>query len=137
MDESTNQSELFDKAEFNSNQFKYDLQGFTGSDSFYRYNLFGINALLTEGVIYLAEKAQCFWLINAILSHQIYKNVSSEPFQVWKLERIVDEEGGWLLSMEDGNDNEITFQEIEFSDFPLDSIVIWFVDGVLMLPTEY
>jgi len=136
MEEATNQSELFDKNNFDSNDFKYQLAGFTGTENFYRYNLFGINALLTDGVVYLSEKAQCFWLINAILSHQIYKNVSAEPFQVWKLERIVDEES-WLLSMEDGNGNEITFQEIEYSDFPLDSITLWFVDGVLMLPTEY
>jgi hypothetical protein len=58
---------------------------------------------------------------------------------VWKLEYIDKEEGDEaVLICEDGNKNEITRQEISYTDFPLSEGIKFFLDsGVLMLPSEY
>lgn len=69
-------------------------------------------------------------MIDAILSHQ-----RQEDFQVWKLK--VNKNNGARLSMEDGNDNELVVQIIEFTDFPLSEITMWLVNDVLLLPSEY
>jgi hypothetical protein len=49
---------------FDSNQ----LSQFTGTAKYYRISR---RHLLTEGTKYLAEKAACFWLMNAIASHLV------------------------------------------------------------------
>lgn len=111
------------------------LAGFFGTFTYHPHRIGNLKFNLTDGCDYLREEARAFWLFDAILSHQTSTKVSREQFQVWKLKKQPDE--NWLLSCEDGNKNVIAEQRIEFSDFPLDEIIIWLVDGVAMLPTEY
>jgi len=42
-----------------------------------------------------------------------------------------------VVEVSDGNDKILLEQKIEFTDFPLDSIVLWKVDDVVLLPSEY
>lgn len=114
-----------------------NLAQFSGSEEYYKYNFFGFPVHLTQGVKYLAETAPCFWLIDAILSHQGKAKVKKEPFQVWRLSKIGVNDMKFILSGDDGNGNAFAVQKIRFSDFPLDSIKLYFCDGVLMLPEEY
>jgi hypothetical protein len=53
----------------------------SGSENFYRHSPSSI--LYMDGVKELAEKCGAYWLIDLIISHQCYKNVNREPFQVW------------------------------------------------------
>jgi len=137
-----NQGDLFNEggniseANESSEDDSLDLSGFTGTDHYYRYNLFGKNVMLTDGVKYLAEKAGAYWFINAILSWQIYKNVAGEEFQTWTLTKNESDDSATLVA-DDGNGNVIAKQEIEFTDFPMQKVSIWLVDGVLLLPSEY
>lgn len=41
------------------------------------------------------------------------------------------------LVCEDGNDNAVYTQLIEFTDFPLDEITLWFANDVIYLPSEH
>jgi hypothetical protein len=103
---------------------------------YYSYNLFGLKSYLTIGVYDFIEKNECFWLINAIMSYQIYPEMKNENFQVWRLKR---KEGGgniFTLTCDDGNGNDLQEQEI-FSDFQGNQAVIWYIDNVLLLPSEY
>ena len=36
-----------------------------------------------------------------------------------------------------GNNNKVTAQLIEWTDFPLPEITLWFSDGIIFLPSEY
>lgn len=108
-----------------------DLAQFTGTEHYYKY-LFGTK--LTDGVKYLAEVAKCFWLLDIICSYQMEPKFKAEGFQVWTLKRCGD---GWLVIATDGNDREIGRQAVGYSDFPLESAEVWFIDGVLLLPSEY
>ena len=107
-------------------------QHFIGGGDKHRLN-FGHT--MTEGVYQLCTDYQCFWLIDVILSHQHTKEVNKEPFQVWKLERVKDDE--FKVTATDGNDNIIAEQDIEFSDFKDDEVTIWNIDRTILLPNEY
>ena len=109
------------------------LNAFSGTEHLYRHQLSGF--VYTDGVAHLAEKYECYWLIDAVLSHQLDGRVSEEDFQVWKLKRLTNFQ--FILVCEDGNDNVITKQEIPFSDFTADEVTLYFVDETLLLPSEY
>ena len=41
------------------------------------------------------------------------------------------------LACDDGNGNIVYSKQIEFTDFPLDEISLYFTNGVILLPIEY
>ena len=106
---------------------KNDLTQFTGTENYYKHWL-GI--VYTDGVKYLAEKAQAYWLIDAIASYR-----RSEPFQIWSLD--VKGRQAVLTMVEDTGRPELVRQEIGYTDFPIDSIKLYLIDKVLLLPSEY
>jgi hypothetical protein len=112
-----------------------DLAGFTGTGTWWRHPLFR-GFTYTDGVQYVAEKAGAYWLIDAILSHQIDPRAKAEEFQFWTLQRLP--KGGATLTMTDGNtEDPIICQRIEYTDFPMDKIRLYLTDNVLLLPSEY
>ena len=113
-------------------QIKQELMQFTGTENYFRHP-FGI--VFTDGIKFLADECQCYWLIDAVASWQCDEKVKLEDFQVFKLR--VSEDRSAVLNIEDGNSNIIAKQEIEFTDFPLDGIEIWFSNNVLYLPSEH
>ena len=123
----------------NTDELISELNNFYGSETFKRWSPLSKD-VATEGVIFLAENADCFWLLDLIASHQLEPKVKREEFQVWKLTGIPG--GKATVVCEDGNDNEVARQELEYSTFPLPEMVIWaalneFGSRTLMLPSEY
>lgn len=112
------------------------LDHFHGTEIWFRHPLFS-RILWTEGVEYLREHAECNWLIDFIAGEQHTSEViKREPFQEWKLVR--DAEGnGATLTCDDGNRNIVFTRRIDYTDFPLKEVRLWFCDNVLMLPNEY
>jgi hypothetical protein len=112
-----------------------DLAQFTGTNGYHRMYA---NFYLTDGAKYLAEKAECFWLFDLYWSHIMSIIPSDNEFTVLKL-TVTDGKASAVI--EDGNDNAIAGQEIEYTDFPLPYTTLycsWFGDGwVAMLPSEY
>ncbi len=107
----------------------------------------------TGGIKYLHENAECYWLIQAIWSHQNTMNKSKldKEMQFWTLEKNEDNSAtliGKQTDMETGESIEVVRQDIEYTDFPIDKITIWLkrgawkqevniIDGfVMMLPSE-
>ncbi|MBE9212822.1 MAG: hypothetical protein HC836_37515 [Richelia sp. RM2_1_2] len=117
-----------------SQEIATDLKKFYGSVNLYKHWL-GLR--YTDGIQYLAKEANCYWLLDAIASHQT-KNLLSNPrlreFQIWHLR--VKENSGILICEWDTN-QEVLRQEIEYTDFPLSHIKLYLVEKVLMLPSEY
>ena len=108
-----------------------DLNQFIGTVNYYRH---WSGLLYTDGIEFLAEKAGAYWLIDAIASHQ-RGNALKCPFQVWELK--VNNRKGVLTMKEDTNQPARKRQAIPYTDFPMESIKLYYVDGVLMLPSEY
>ena len=115
-----------------------ELPNFYGTDGYTRWSALFRNFVLTDGALYLAENAGAFWLMDAIASHLgSYKN---EGFVVAKLLRA-KASNGWILRLEDGNNEVRADQSIGYSDFPLDEITLYVeFDGtnhVILLPSEH
>lgn len=112
---------------------KTKLQEFIGNDCFYKHPLFPSH-LYTEGVRYLAKEANAYWLIEYIFSRQEDK-LSKYSFQVWKLQ--LHKDGSAQVIVEDGDGEKITFYQLDYTDFPIEEITLWFTNNTLLLPSEY
>jgi hypothetical protein len=116
-----------------------NLGQFTGTEQYDRH----LNLLCTDGVMFLAANADCFWLLDAIASYQPQLNGNKRlaEFQLWDLAVTVTGSGGFspaVLTCRDGDsDDPVITQKIEATDFPLVSIRLYVEGGVLLLPTEH
>lgn len=111
-----------------------DLNRFTGTEQYYRHSIG--NFLYTDGIHYLAEKGKCYWLLDVIGSYQRDVKVKNVPFQVWRLD--VNEDKTACVTMREDDDTPVIIeQKIPYSDFPLEQIELYFIDVVLLLPSEY
>lgn len=117
------------------NEIINNLRYFSGSEIYYTHRTFGYGfSALTEGTKYLRDACNCYWLFDLILSHQ-YK-LREEQFQQWELCQAKG--GTWVITCTDGNHKTLVSQDIKFSDFPLNGIVLWKIEGnVICLPSEY
>ena len=110
------------------------LPHFTGTERYYRISR---KHLLTDGTKYLAENAECFWMMDAIASHLC--EIGTDDWFVLVCKAVA--QGRAVMIYEDGNGNEHARQEISYTDFPLSGITLYACwDGkhwVIMLPSEY
>jgi len=108
-----------------------ELRQFTGTTQWFKH-LSGY--LYTDGVQYVAEQGGAYWLLDKILFITRAK-AKLQEFGVWKLS--VREDRTAQLVCEDGNYNKLYDEKIEWTDFPLKKVELWFENGVLILPGEH
>jgi len=116
-----------------------DLNRFTGTECYYAY-LVGLK--LTDGVKFMADEAGAYWLLDIIASYQCEAKIRREPFQVWELKLSPDNAATGkhqaVVTMKTDSDRPLMVkQQIEYTDFPLDSITLFLIDGVILLTSEY
>ena len=112
-----------------------DLAQFTGTEQWYRHSI-NRSILYTEGAQHVAEHGGAYWLLDEIALIQPYdKNVAAEEFQVWTLKVRPDQTA--TLTCDDGNDTVVFSKEIQYTDFPLETIKLYFANNVIHLPSEY
>lgn len=112
-----------------------DLRQFTGTENYYRHAL-NPNILFTDGAKFVADRAEAYWLLDLIACAQRYeKCLSRQPFQVWAL--AVRPDRSATITVEDGNFNLLWTHTIEFSDFPVPGITLWYSNNVIYLPCEH
>lgn len=125
------------KAQFN--EIKQGLQQFSGSETVYSFPL--IKTRYTEGMKYLAMAADCYWLITDV--SVIAKSLMDKShFITIDFKRLPNEEQDYSgheaeIIYSDGNGNVFESHRYNVTDFPLDELQLFFVDGTLMLPGEY
>lgn len=134
------------KVKMDAETLSKNLQNFSGTEQYYKHFL-GIN--YTDGVKYLAENAQAYWLIDAIASHQprARRIHSLTEFQLWflhvgkehKFIKPRSPNAAVLTCWEDTPKLGVTpavIQQIPYTDFPLPEIKLFLRDRVLYLPIE-
>jgi hypothetical protein len=116
-------------------QLKTTLQTFTGTQEYFKIKPYDF--VYTEGVQYLANNAECYWLLNEIgLANMFSKAVKETTFQVWKLKVNTKTKEAELFLTDD--DKALIFiKKIQYTDFPLEEITLWLIDKTLILPSEY
>ena len=121
------------------NEIKEGLQHFHGTKMFYQIPL--IRTRFTDGLKYLADVADCFWLITD--TSVIAKNlIPRSEFITIDFKRLSEERQDFTgyeaeIIYTDGNDNILEKHGYRVTDFPLDELRLFFVNDTLMLPGEY
>lgn len=131
--ENKNTSESENNEQKLRNEIRNELSYFIGTEKYYKVYP---NLIITDGIKFLAERAECFWLIDLVYSYQSLAKVKKEPFQVYELDVDLNTQMAKMVCS-DGNDNILQTQFIPFTTFPLESIKLYFTDGILLLPSEY
>ncbi len=93
----------------------------------------------TEGVNFLAENAEAYWLIDAIASYQpdLMRTPGLQDFQVWELAVDLAKHSAVLTCRADTGEPPVVTQEIEFTTFPLPSVRLWVEGGICIMPCEH
>lgn len=111
------------------------LSEFTGSENWYCHGLLR-KILFTDGAKYVADHGGAYWLLDEIaFAQHSTAAVAAEEFQVWKLAVNADESA--TLTCEDGNYNTVFTKAIDYTDFPLPQITLWFANNTIYLPSEH
>ena len=114
------------------------MPNFYGTENYYALSPLFRSFVLTDGARYLADAAGAWWLMDAVASH--LGSYRDEDFVVAKFLRA-KASNGWILRLEDGNNEVRADQSIGYSDFPLDEITLYVeYDGtnhVILLPSEH
>ena len=110
------------------------LQQFTGTTQYFRH---WSGMRFTDGVQFLAESAQAYWLIDVVASWQpeALRDSSLQEFQLWELFVKPDRTATIVCSRD--SEDEAFRQEIEHTDFPLDYVKLYVQGGVALLPSEH
>lgn len=128
-----------------------ELSQFTGTETWHPHFT---RLLYTDGIQYVAEQAEAYWLIDAIASyqHQLKQDEYLADFQVWVLSVAGEGERKYPFILPEGNHKAVltcwsdtpkegvkppVIQQIEYTNFPLIELKLYVSSGVLMLPSEY
>ena len=109
-----------------------NLGHFTGTENYYRHGALK----LTDGVKFLADNGDCYWLLDVINSYQSQakRDPALRYMQFWTLN--VEDGAGNVICERDSGDVAIR-QRIPYTDFPLSSVKLYVAGDVVMLPSEY
>ena len=133
-----------------ASEIEHGLSQFGGSEEYHRLSPLHGKLVATDGVAWLAEKADAYWLVDAIAAWQptAQKDEMLRNFQLWTLTKNRADhqhpQGARLTCWRD-TDNEAFHRDMEFTDFPLDGIRLYACSGeyggrpviILMLTGEY
>ena len=112
------------------------LPQFYGTENYYQWSPIFRNFLLTDGAKYIAEACDAYWLVDLFASH--LPSYKDEGFAVLYL-KVKD--GKAVAQIEDGNGKVLAKQKIDYTNFPLDQIVLYCSPQddtfVVLLPSEY
>jgi len=117
------------------------LNNFHGTQQYYK-STFG-KLKLTEGINYLRNKVNCYWLIDIVESVQHLKKIKENSFIVWKIEVkdnsfIVKAYSDIANTNSKDNKKYILYeQEGDYTDFPLKEFEFYQINDVLLLKGEY
>jgi hypothetical protein len=120
-----------------------NLSQFTGSMDFAKFGL--TSSIMSEGVTHVATEMESFWLVQDIdlYVRELRKEGKDTGFIVAKL--VPNDEGADLI-LEDGNDNILKTINVPFTDFDFDRVngefQLWvapneFGEFTLYLPSEH
>jgi hypothetical protein len=116
-----------------------DLASYPGSDQAHRHFT---GLIYTGGIQLMAERCEAYWLIDAVASHVVTsRRLKREPFLVVRM--VASGGSGSLSFHSDWNHQDstefppIVSQDIPLTTFPLGELLMYCIDSVLMLPSEY
>ena len=128
----------------NKEKLKTQLSMFIGTEHYYPLPPF--NLLITDGIKFLGDNADCWWLILEIAGFQAHPQVAKLKIQFWEL--VSCSEHGATLTCYYDIDQPVLKANVPITDFPFDIIPnchIWVepeyygdkVVPIVYLPSEH
>ena len=121
------------------NEITEGLQHFNGTEMFYQIPL--LRTRFTDGLKYLANVADCFWLITdtSVIAKSLMHRSEFITIDFKRLAKEKQDFTGYEAEIiySDGNDIILEKHKYRATDFPLDELRLFFVNNTLMLPSEY
>ena len=119
----------------NAEELLNNLRQFIGTEHYFRILP---TFVVTDGVKYLMDQADCYWLAQLYGLHIVTVDFNDNPFTVLKLRR---NGRGAKVNIEDGNGAVLEWQTLDYTDFPFDAFTLYACWSgeywVCMLPSEY
>ena len=115
------------------NKIKTGLRQFIGTQEYHRLSLGSM--VCTDGIKFLAEKCEAYWLVDLVASYQTERFKTAYRFQLWKV-ALLEGSRAVVTCREDTGRPNIVEQHIEYTDFPFD-YEFYVVDSVMMVKSEY
>lgn len=110
-----------------------ELNQFTGTQQYFKSNMFVPKMVHTEGVQYFCDKASAYWFLD-IVATEFFKLQEVDYFLSIKM---VVADGKATITVEDGDCKVLKTKHIEFTDCPEGEYEFFLTDNVLMLTSEY
>ena len=115
-----------------------ELGNFSGTENYYKSSFGSLS--LTDGMQYLREALNCYWLIDIVESVQhLPKIKENSDFILWRI--IVNKDKSFLVEafrdMPYNADNLLYSQKAEYTDFKLEGYEFYQCKDVLLLKGEY
>lgn len=127
------------ETQISQSQLRSNLETFTGTETFYRIPL--LNTRFTDGIKYLAETADCYWLVTdvSVIAKSLMDRSYFVTIDFKKLSGEMQDAMGYeaIIEYGDGNGNVLETHRYHSTDFPLDELRLFFTDGTLLLPREH
>ena len=112
------------------------LPNFYVTENYYRWSSVFKNFLLTDGANYIASACDAYWLVNLFASHLL-----SYKYEGFATLYLKVKGGKATAQIEDGNGKVLAKQKIDYTNFPLDAVVLYCCpqgdNFVILLPSEY
>lgn len=122
-----------------SKEIEQNLQHFTGTEMYYYIPL--LRTRFTDGLKYLANAADCYWLITdaSVIAKSLKNRSKWVTIDFKRMSEDKQDYTGYEAEIiySDGNDNVLETHRYNATDFPLDELRMFFVNDTLMLPSEY
>jgi hypothetical protein len=111
------------------------LSQYTGTETWFRHNL-NRKVLYTEGVQFFAENAGggAYWFLDIIATEGITA-CAGRPFMIVTLK--VENKKATITGADDTDIPPFWTKEVMFTDCPEGEWVFYFIDNILLLPSEY
>jgi len=125
--------------ETNIQHLKEQLSQFCGSQQIFTLPL--CRTRYTEGIQFLAQSVNAFWLLTD--ASVMGKSLSDKSrfitidFRRYPPSEVETHGYDAVITYTDGNGTVLAKQQYHFTDFPLQQIRLFFVDNTLLLPSEY
>lgn len=115
---------------------KAQLSNFHGTENYYKSTFGSLN--LTDGMHYLRETANCYWLIDIVESVQHLEKIQkNKDFIVWKIEVLGQAFKVTAWTDTPYKSEKLYEQKGTYTDFPLNDFEFYQEGNVLLLKSEH
>jgi hypothetical protein len=112
------------------------LHQFNGTTKYYEY----IGMTVTDGIVYLLQNGYSWFVSDAVFTTyfdiRIKQYLKKDKFLVIRL-KVNRKNKTAIVTFEDGNNNVLVTHFYNHTDAKVKELVLYYVNGVLMLSNEY